>query len=100
MTRKQDLQQFFIIANSSQDKRDFNLDEFTDRYLRDNPKISIDRIIKCPKCKGHGKVNVPPYIAGNHNNFGIENSSTSMLQICDLCNGLKIISEITVCVID
>lgn len=37
MNRKKDLQQFFICANSSQDRHDFDLDNFTEQYLQRNP---------------------------------------------------------------
>lgn len=38
MNRKEDLQQFFISANSAQNRHDFDLDDFTEQYLQRNPR--------------------------------------------------------------
>lgn len=38
MNRKEDLQQFFISANSAQNRHDFDLDNFTEKYLQRNPR--------------------------------------------------------------
>ena len=41
----------------------------------------------CPKCNGQGQVSKPPYIAGDVHAW----SSTSLMFVCDVCNGKKII---------
>ena len=39
MNRREDLQQFFISANTSQDRHNFDFEKFTDEYLIRNPKV-------------------------------------------------------------
>ena len=39
--RRFDLQQFFISANSSQENHDFDLDKFTDEYIKRHPEAMI-----------------------------------------------------------
>lgn len=47
MNRKEDLQQFFISANSAQNSHDFDLDNFTEQYLQRNPRSSSEYKEQC-----------------------------------------------------
>lgn len=54
MNRRQDLQQFFISANTARDYGNFDLDEFTDRYLKRNP-ISVNKNDLLPDVVGRSE---------------------------------------------
>lgn len=61
------------------------------RHLKNLSVITINNSVpyqKCPKCDGQGTVSKPPYIAGDVHEW----SSSSASHICDVCNGVKIIS--------
>ena len=44
INRRFDLQQFFISANSSQEKNDFDFDKFTDEYIERNPEKELTEL--------------------------------------------------------
>jgi len=51
MNRREDLQQFFISANTAQDRLGFDLEKFTDEYLKRNPDEIQNVCFICEKLK-------------------------------------------------
>ncbi len=57
MNRREDLQQFFISANSAQDNHDFDFEKFTDEYLirhpvvKENCNLAVVSDSFCDRCK-------------------------------------------------